>query len=369
MTLGIDDVAAFLLERGLVDRRDIVRGDLQIVDASRRNRNLRVVRRQAPSYFLKQPDPGEPETHGTLTAEARYYELCETDPRVKPIRAFLPRRVAFVADRALLVLELVDGATPLREHYVSLGAGKFPVEIGALLGRALATLHRTFRDPVLSDDPRLQFLPESRPWVLRAHKPIPEMLERLSAANCQMLKILQEAEGIGRSLDELGKDWRVETLQHSDLRADNLLLVTSGAAPRLYIVDWELVQRGDPAWDVGAMLQDLLLFWIQSMPISAQSSPEQMLAEAKFPLSTIIPAFRGLWDTYRRETDLGGRDAAMFLWRAVRASAARMVQSAYEHCRQATALSDHAVLMLQVAANILADPATASLHLFGIPPT
>lgn len=367
--LSVDDAVPFLLDRGLVTRGDIIRGDLEVVDISRRNRNLRVVRRHATGYLLKQPDPDAPSACGTLMAEALFYRFCQEEPRAEAVRAFLPRLVDFVDDRSLPVLELLDGAQPLQRHYASLGAGEFPADIGALLGRSLATFHRVFQDPGLREDERLRVFPHEQPWVLNVHKPVPEMLMQLSGANWQMLGILQQTEIIGRCLEELRRDWRVETLIHSDLKADNLLLVTEDDSERLYIVDWELVQHGDPAWDVGSLLHDMLVFWVQSMPLSARASPAEMMAEAQFPLSKIVPAFRALWSTYRRETGLAGRESAIFLSRAVRSSAARMVQSVYETCNQAAALSNHVVMMLHVIANIFADPAAAALSVFGIAPT
>ena len=52
----------------------------------------------------------------------------------------------------------------------------------------------------------------------------------------------------------------------------------------LWIVDWEAVGFGDPAWDVAGALQDFLVYWVFSMPMSHELTPEQMIAQARVPL-------------------------------------------------------------------------------------
>ncbi len=358
MTLTVDTVVPFLLGQGLVTSGDVVRGDLEVVDASRRNRNFRVVRRRAPSYLVKQADPGEVGSAITIAAEAGHYDLCSRDSRLDRVLALLPRRIEFLREQSILVLELLDGAVPLAELLRTLDGRPLPPPIAALMGDALAVVHDAFRGEKPGGAP---------PWVLDVHRPIPEMLARLSGAHWQMLKILQENEGIGHALESLARDWRATTLIHADLKADNLL-VTPGEAPRVHIVDWELAQPGDGAWDAGAILQDLLVHWIRSIPISPRSVPEKMAAGARFPLARLHPAFRAFWNAYRRGAGLAGAESASFLARAVSASGAHLIARTYEQCSCADALTGHDVTMLQVASNILADPAAASLRVYGIPP-
>jgi len=104
------------------------------------------------------------------------------------------------------------------------------------------------------------------------------------------------------------------------------------------------------------------------MPLSATRTPEQMLEEAQYPLTAMQPAIRACWREYRRTCALGADDAAGLLSRAVGYAAARLIQSAYERAHGAVALPNQSVMSLQLAANILADPDAALLHLLGIPP-
>ena len=365
--LTVDNAISFLLDRQLVDVKDIVDGDLKIVDAARRNRNLRVTRRSGPNYLIKQPDPGEHSARRTLTTEARFYAFCQQDPRAAPLLGLIPRLFQFDPEQAILVTELLQASVTLREYYASLGTDRFPNDVSERIGCALATLHRTCRIAELGDSPVLGRLASFVPWILTVHKPGPEMLANLSPANTLTLKILQQDASLTRALDTLRLEWRTDTLIHNDVKSDNVLLVEENGAVEVRFVDWELVQIGDPAWDLGGLFHDVLVRWVQSMPASSARTPDEQLAEAQLPLALVKLVIRGVWSGYQSTAGLTGDSAAEILVRSISCAAARIIQSAYEYSNNAPSLSNHAVVMLQVCANVLADPAAAALNLFGLP--
>jgi Ser/Thr protein kinase RdoA (MazF antagonist) len=371
MTLTVDNATPYLVSRGLVSVASIVDGDYTVIDSARRNRNLKVVCEGAPSYLVKQPDRNEPGSEQTIRLEAGFYELCQTWERARGMQAVVPRLFAFYPDDGVLVIELLRDAVPLWQHYTASDAEHFPIEAAAALGRALGVFHATFRGCSPADHRLLSGLGAHAPWILWVHKPGPDILERISSANLETLKILQKEPRLSLRLDELRKAWCVVSLVHNDVKGENVLVRAGGGAapgPDVRIVDWELLQFGDPAWDVGAVFHDFLLFWIASMPLSATRTPEEMLQEAQYPLTAMQPAIRACWREYRRSFPLGADEGAGFLSRAVRYAAARLIQSAYERAQGAAVLPNQSVVSLQLAANILADPDAALLHLLGIPP-
>jgi Ser/Thr protein kinase RdoA (MazF antagonist) len=369
--LSVDNATAYLVDRKLVSVASIVDGDLTIVDSARRNRNLKVISENGPSYLLKQPELSEDGSERTVRAEADFYELCQTDERLVAMRALLPRLVTYLAQDGVLVFELIKDGSTLWQHYTGSPPVEFPTGVGPALGRALGECHAAFRTARLTADPRLSRLSSTAPWILWVHKPGPEILERISAANLKTIKILQKEAQLSQRLDAVRKLWRVETLIHNDIKNDNVLVRKGDDAKastlEVKIVDWELVQLGDPAWDVGGALSDFLLFWIASIPLSSTRTAEAMLAEAQYPLETLQPAMRGFWRQYRTAAGLGGDESASLLVRSALYAAARLIQSAYEQSQGAPTLSNSAVAMLQVAANIMADAEAALLPLFGIP--
>jgi Ser/Thr protein kinase RdoA (MazF antagonist) len=364
--LTVDTVVPYLLERNLVSVAAIVEGDLEVIDAGRRNHNLKIVRRDGPSYLIKQPGEGEHSTDMTIRCEAAFYNHCKRDPIAAEVGEVLPNLYCWDEERNLLVLELVDGR-PLWTHYAATSPPEFSCDSAAPLGDALGTFHRAFRERLsLSDE--WAGLPTAPPWILFAHRPTPEIFARLSPANLQVLKLLQKNRTMTASLETLCNEWTPDALIHNDIKGDNVLVTThTDGHVSVRIVDWELIQIGDAAWDVGTVFRDFLDYWLLSVPLSGDLSPEQMLEGAHVPLAKIHPATRAFWQAYRRAAWIDPDTAGPFLLRALRFAAARMAQGAYELSSTVPQPSNYAVAMLQLAANILADPRDASVHLFGIP--
>jgi aminoglycoside phosphotransferase (APT) family kinase protein len=362
----VDTITPYLIERNLVGLDAIVEGDLEIIDVGRRNQNLKIVRRRGSSYLIKQAGEGEFATSATLRCEAWFYAHCLSDPGAAALRDFLPALHAWDEDRGLLVLELVDGH-PLWVHYAGTPDPEFSSDAAAPLGDALGTLHRVFRQ----SDSRPGWMAElatAPPWILFADRPTPDMYARLSPAHTQVLRILQKNGPVTLGLDRLRREWLTETVIHNDMKGDNVLasaMTENGI--RVRIIDWELIQIGDPAWDVGAVFRDFLNYWLLSVPLSGDLSPEEMLEGAHVPLATLHPAVRAFWQAYRAAAQLDAEVDGIFLLRSLRFAAARMAQGAYELSSNMAEPSNLAVAMLQLAANLLADPREASIHLFGIP--
>jgi hypothetical protein len=209
------------------------------------------------------------------------------------------------------------------------------------------------------------------PSAIGLLEPDLESLAGLSPAHIQMLRIVQTEPGFGPYFEEVHRSWRFETLIHGDVRFDNVLVglhegKTEDPA-RVWITDWELVRRGDPAWDLAGALQDLVVLWISSMPLPRDGCAEGISNGARVPMDSLRIAARAIWAGYREGSGLGP-DELELLRRAVALCPARLVQSAYEFAAECDELPGQSVLLLQVAANVLADPESARIELFGIAP-
>jgi Phosphotransferase enzyme family len=369
--ISLDDATPFLLEFGLVNPAWVIDGELTVSSAARRNRNLRVEGPKGTGFLIKQPDDWAAGGYRTLRSEAAFYAFCQEEPAAAAMRRIVPYLSYFEPDSPLLALELVPNAATLWAYYQAPEVKDLPVDVAHAVGHTLGTAHQIFRQRELLDHPRLAWLSTAVPWVMTVHKPVPELLASLSPANVQTIHLLQSNQGLAVRLDRLRQEWRHDTLIHGDVKSDNILVWRSAhdANIEIRLADWEMVQRGDPAWDLAGALQDCIDFWLSSMPLSDEMPMQKRVARAGYPLHVVQRSIRSLWSGYCAATAPSHREAENLLRRAVESSAARMIQTAYEISYHSPELLPRSVVLLQVGANILAEPERARVELYGIPMT
>ena len=309
--LAQSEVASFLIQRQLISAATIVDGDFQVVEASRRNRNFKVICEAGPSYLLKQ-GLGE-NGQATIGHESTVYQRLEKSPADSALRAHLPRYCCYDGDDGVLVLELLKNAQDFREYHSH--RGHFSVRMAAALGRALSDLHRATDQDVKGerDDEWMGRLP----WVLSLNRPSLRLFRDISLANVQLIRIIQNTPGFPEMLNELRRGWRIDSLIHHDIKWDNCLIFPLPGSKRkfgLKLVDWEFAGLGDSCWDAGAILSNYLSFWLFSIPVSGEEPPDHLLALAQYPLDRMQPAIRAYWQAYVRgmgfESRRGGRAPA-----------------------------------------------------------
>jgi Phosphotransferase enzyme family len=371
--LTVDSVASFLLDRGLIDVSWIIDGDLTIRSAARRNRNLRVEGPSGSGFFIKQPDDPDEGGHETLRCEAAFYQFCRQAPDFAPLTRFVPRLVASEIEPPVLVIDLVPDGVSLWSELKKHTFDGHALETARSLGEVLGTIHRVLRVTDLGQSPYLAWLSHALPWVFALQNPTMTLRAGLSPANLETLRVLQTQEVFGEQFDRLSKQWRPGAVIHGDVRFENVVVRRRRPgqerdAVELWLVDWEFTRIGDPAWDLAGALQDYLVFWISSMPLSKGLTAEQMIGEARLPLAALQSATRALWSGYRIGAGLHQVEEQDLLSRAVAFSAVRLIQSAFEAADSADSLRGRSVLLLQISANLLADPERGQVQLYGIPP-
>jgi aminoglycoside phosphotransferase (APT) family kinase protein len=359
------EVIPYLCHHNLISARSAVEGDLEVVDASRRNRNFRVVSRRGPGYLLKQGVG--PERIATVAHEATIYRRFRSDTRDEGMGRYLPYFYGYDSEYYILILELVRDAENLRDYHVR--RRRFSKMLAAATGNALGTLHRLtgVKGDNKQDSDGFSTQP---PWILSVHRPDINVFREFSSANIQLIRIIQRFTEFCELLDELRRAWRIETLIHADIKWDNCLTSShspSGRKTELRIVDWELAGLGDPCWDVGSVFNDYLSFWLLSIPITGETPPEHFPDLARYPVERMQPAIRSFWHAYIRRMDLDAATANEWLMRAVRYGAARLIQTAIEQMQMSIQLTGNTICILQLSLNIMRRPREAVTHLLGIP--
>jgi hypothetical protein len=370
--LTVDNVADFLLDRRLIDASWIIDGPLKIRSLARRNRNLVIVGPGSTGFLIKQPYDNAEGGLETLRREAMFHGFCRDEPAADLMAEVIPRLVDRDLDEAILVFELIPDVVTLLSLLEHPSRRGIAVEAAYGFGQVLGTFHRIFRAIDL-DDPARPWLSRDPPLLFDLHRPKVIRRGRFSRAVCEVLRDIQKSERLGDGLDGLRGLWRPETVIHADIKFDNVLVRPDSASPEsdaieLWIADWELVQVGDPAWDLAGALQDLLVTWVRSMPLDESLGDEALFARASLPLAEVQGIARALWSGYRDESGLDPAEAEGFLLRAVKFSAARLLQSACEMSWFEDRVLAVSAMLLRLGEDLLMEPEHGQVILYGIMP-
>jgi aminoglycoside phosphotransferase (APT) family kinase protein len=345
-TLHEGDVAAYLVERRLVPAGAVLDGSPRVVNRSRRNRALQWETDAGGRLLVKQA-AGEADTR-TLAHEAAVYEFLASASLGGDLR--VPALHSYDAERDLLVLELVPGEDLRRRH---VRTGRFSRAVARATGRALAALHGV----------GLAGLPDCvaarRPAALMLHRPTLALLESVSAANVAYLRLVQEYGELVRLIEELRADWRTNALVHGDLRWDNIL-VSGRRDGGVTLVDWEFANVGDWRWDVASLLADYVGLWV------AELGPSGDGARAAALLARMRPAMDVFWSAYAERRGLETTTAIRSLGDVVRFLGVVLLERGAQELHGKSQLSARAVLLAQVAFNVLQRPDDAAHQLLGI---
>jgi aminoglycoside phosphotransferase (APT) family kinase protein len=346
------ELPGYLVERGLLEPSAVVSPGITVCDASSRNANS-IVQAGEASLFVKQAT--DEVGRRLLAREAACH--CGLAPALEDL---MPALVSWDPEQALLVLALLPG----RDMHGESDSACRDVRLGELLGAGLSRLHR-----VRAAERQLPDTMGPVPGVLNIHQPGTSLVQEGSAAAVELVKVVQQDVALTVGLNALRQDLRITGPIHHDAKWDNVLVArTNGQTCRVALVDWELAGFGDAAWDVGSVLAGYLSAWLFSIPSYGQSWPERSIGLATRPLLPMRPAIQAFWNAYVRGVQgsswWGSQEVTH---RIVRYAAARLLQTAYEMSQLADDLAASAVLHLQVASNIFAQPRIAAESLFGLP--
>jgi len=349
LELSSESSVTYLLDHGLLSVAAAVEHGLDVEEVSGRNRNFIVRCGPQRGYFVKQAPPAEIGTAGRLSVEAALYQWFAAAPAAERLRARCPRRLHFDPTRSILILDLVDYGVTF--HEVADDASS--PTLTSLYGLAAVALAECHRIPVR--EPATDWLPRSAPWILDVARPSPASLRELAPAQLRLIEALQSQPDAVAGLDRLRGEWRPTHLIHGDFKWNNVLVVrnAAGAPDRVLLLDWEMAQLGDPAWDVGAGLHALLADAVLGLTITDGVAPEAAAQLLGAALPALHAAHRDFWEGYLGAARLSGSEASAMLRRLPDHVAARLIKTAYEWSQAEAHMPRRAAAVLQLGINML----------------
>jgi tRNA A-37 threonylcarbamoyl transferase component Bud32 len=359
MFLTAYNLAHYLMAKGLITTQSVVDGDFILAEAGRRNRNFKLSRRRLPGLFVKQVKSTEPQAIMTIEREAAFYRAIG-DARYAAISGMIPRFIDYDPARYALTLSLTEDAESLSERQMR--DSVVAPDVARQLGQALALIH-SFGAVVAADTALRPKLPCQIPWPLNVDTAGYGFLSAYGNLGAQLAQAIQETPGLTAGLTALRANWQYDSLTHGDMKWDNCLL----RGEELVVVDWELADLGDGAWDVATILKEYIASILINRAMRESARARNTPEPAEITLDTTRPSLSAFWKGYAAGRGLSGPAADLYLDRAVRFTAGRLVVAVLEYCTFAKDLDPTAKLMLDYARRILEYPQIAAAQLAGVP--
>jgi len=236
-------------------------------------------------------------------------------------------------------------------------------DLAFLLGRTLGQIHS--QASAMAADPAMRPLfTVQLPWPMMLDQTGLAFLDNMGAIGPALSAAIRQMPNLTGQLSELRLAWQYDSLIHGDMKWDNCMIKEKpGEEPQLTIVDWELIDIGDGAWDVAAILKEYIM--VASVNVHQRNSA----AATNTPLPRAInlhelqPSIKAFWNAYVEARRIP--DTSAYLDRAVRMTGARMVIGVLEYLFNSKELGTLGTMMLQTSLNVLESPHIARSQLFG----
>ena len=335
-TLTRANVTDYLRARGLCDGVDEGAASWRVAEHHSRNRNFVVTCGVgARSFFVKQLRAQDPESFAMLRREARVYELAREDADFAALREVMPPFNAFDAAAQVTVLGAVEGENLLQ---LQQRLGRFPSEFGRRLGHALATIHARAGRATASNPPRAVFNLEP-PGIFTAHRGGP-LVRWLGAGQMRLVERVRDHTRLSHALDELAATWRRDTFIHGDIKFENCVVTNdhagreeSDSLSNIKLVDWELADFGEAAWDLGSLTQAYLALAVSDAQAEPRATLLEQLQASTTKLDGMRRAVKDFWRAYLLEAALREEAGRALVERSLLCASARLIQTALEAMR------------------------------------
>ncbi|WP_394209837.1 hypothetical protein [Enterovibrio calviensis] len=360
MILTRHNVLRFLLSNNCITLRELLDESWEVVDHSSKNNNFSFIS-SSRGFFIKQYIPeGERFSYFGLKREYQCYLLAED---LGALNEAMPKAVCYFDDDNILITEYVTTSMSIFSYFREVDGDM--QEIASLLGEELSKCHFLLSQSIKFSDNDVQF--SSQKPSIFSPKKMSEGRE-LSLAQKQCIGILEKHRNLMDGLISLDAEWKVNGLIHNDMKLENCLVRfnTSKHISGVTFLDWEGFNTGDIAWDLAGIIEGYLTLLSSAMQRQAKKTHLFDHSKELSEISGQVRAsLRVFWASYIEGSKIDAAYVKVLLKRVAKYSAARLIQSTYNKLENRNELSLDALLQIQLAHNLLAEPELNRQKLFG----
>ncbi len=278
----------------------------------------------------------------------------------------MPRFVEFDHPNHILITEAIPGAGNLHDFYVQ--QRQFPPALATRQAELLSSFHQ----PITANEqnaPSLRLFGRQQPMMfIWSASGFPSYGAQRSEAERQMVQLITQNSDYMQRMQAVREQWQATSLIHGDIKPANFLLNADALQTGRYdlrLIDWETADIGDPCWDVAAVFQSYLFYWVLHEPFSGQSVPDGWNTYG-FPLEAMQPSIRQFWQVYTQRMQWSADQIRANLQKTVGYCALKLIHTCYESIQQAPVMAPYSARMLQLSLNMLRSPDDAIGQVLGL---
>jgi len=365
MLLTENNMVHYLLDRGLFDKTSFTNGKFSCTAADSRHK-IYVVNKEYENnrYFIKQALGSTAEKIRSLEREALFYEMVAEDENFRPLQKYLAASLHYDNRNAILILEYFADHKSLYDqllHQQEFDRALVATELADALFR-LATLPAgTFEK-----SSGIGFITAFKPWILNLPqvKSTAANTER-SSAEATGLQLISDVPGFINLVEAAAKLWEPSCMVHGDSKLNNFM-INAGKNKTgnrcLKLMDWELFNAGDPLWDLATVFQSALTAWVIHEDPVYKTNPGVNHFDTQ-----IMQAFiRACFTNYAAANQWDKPETGKKLEKCTAFCGLRLVHNCFETTPHAHSLRPYSARLLQLAFNVLSNPAGAAQQVLGI---
>jgi Phosphotransferase enzyme family len=346
-----------------------------------KNFNLLVTLPEERKLLIKQERHNlEGKTAGDFFLEWRVHEFLRVFPEISYLRPSFSEALHFNSDNSIIVFNYLDNYRDVMDFYVGEKLNLFPTKIATAIGTTLASIHRA---SINREEYREIF--ENTNDTSQARTPntnrgldrlTPEIFGKFPADGIKFFALYQRYDSLGQAIADLSNSLMPCCLTHNDLKLNNILLSlnweeadlseSSSGDKIIRLIDWERVNWGDPANDLGTVIASYLQIWLYSMITGQSIAIEESLRLATTPLHRLQPSIRELVTAYLTEFPEILEHQPDFLKRVMQFCGLALIIAIQARLQYEKSFGNAGICMLQVAKSLLCRPEASIPTIFGV---
>jgi Phosphotransferase enzyme family len=366
--LNSENIFSYLQQNSL---GDFDRHNTTLKKFSARNFNLLVTAPGSAPILVKQEAPDvQGNQSGALFTEWQLQQLIAQHPALAELSHFMPKVLHVDRPNSIVVNHFWADYYDMQDYYDDEDQ-EYDPGIARELGQKLALVHRSTYSSTWQEPLETSLGSPANPGrkVARRLNRIHSGIFAVTPIDClRFYKLYQQYPSLAAAVEQLAQNYQACCLVHNDLKLNNLLIHHSPATDgRIRLIDWESARWGDPAVDLGNLINSYLQLWLENLVVSSELSINESLQLAIVPLSSLQPLLFSLFDSYRQTFPTIFADQPNFLARILQYTGLSLIRRIEVIIDDDRVFDNRSVAMLQVAKQLLCSPTTFITTIFGQP--